>query len=279
MKIQILSDLHHEYDDLSESAKKKYESDYLSDADVVIFAGDIDIGTKGLEWAGFHCDITEKLGVYVAGNHEFYYQKYDQTLSHLKSIADSEGIAFLECSEFIHQDVRFIGCTLWSDFRITGDADRAMAFSTRSINDYRLIQVPDTEATNWWPEPWKSEIDFSAIRYRTLTPEDSRLIHSKSREWLQQTLEKPFSGKTVVITHHGPSPACQHPDFPVDEVSANFWSNLEPLVEKSDLWVFGHTHTSLDTQINGTRLVTNQRGYSHPGGLVHGFDGGFCIEL
>lgn len=279
MKIQILSDLHHEFDDLSESAKRKYETDYQSDADVIIFAGDIDTGTKGIEWAGYHCEETDKIGIYVAGNHEFYRQKYDQTLSYLKGISESEGIVFLECNEFIHQDVRFLGCTLWSDFSIAGDVEDTMTMSKYSLNDYRLIQVPDMKITEWWPEPWKSDIGPTGINYRTLNPIDTLEIHNMSREWLKKKLEQPFTGKTVVITHHGPSPKCQHPSYPIDAVSANFWSDIEYLVEKADLWVFGHTHTSLDTQIKGTRLVTNQRGYSHPGGLVHGFDGGFCIEL
>jgi len=27
------------------------------------------------------------------------------------------------------------------------------------------------------------------------------------------------------------------------------------------LWIHGHTHTSVDFELNGTRIISNQRGY------------------
>jgi len=43
------------------------------------------------------------------------------------------------------------------------------------------------------------------------------------------------------------------------------------------LWVCGHTHACLDTQVNGTRLVSNQKG--HPNERVAGFDPGLVISI
>jgi hypothetical protein len=47
--------------------------------------------------------------------------------------------------------------------------------------------------------------------------------------------------------------------------------------EAVDLWVFGHIHRTVDTSVNGTRLVSNQRGYPHE--PVAGFDPGLVIDL
>ena len=66
MKIHILSDLHIEFAD--------YEIQVL-DADVIILAGDIQNGMKGLKWATKLLNDTEAHIIYIAGNHEFYRQE------------------------------------------------------------------------------------------------------------------------------------------------------------------------------------------------------------
>lgn len=71
-------------------------------------------------------------------------------------------------------------------------------------------------------------------------------------EWLAQKLREPFTGKTVVISHHGSHPFCQHPRFPLDLLTAAFWC-------------FGHTHANVDVQVGRCRLVSNQRGYPNEG--------------
>lgn len=60
MRIHLLSDLHNEFD--------LFEPE-VRDADVVILAGDINVKTRGVEWAKntFTCPV-----LYVPGNHEFY---------------------------------------------------------------------------------------------------------------------------------------------------------------------------------------------------------------
>lgn len=58
MKIQVLSDLHLEFEDLS------YKK---NDSDVVILAGDIHVKEHGVRWAKE--TITDKPVLYVPGNH------------------------------------------------------------------------------------------------------------------------------------------------------------------------------------------------------------------
>lgn len=81
----------------------------------------------------------------------------------------------------------------------------------------------------------------------------------------------------MVVTHHGLSYACQHPSHPLDWIANGFYSPLfemaPPPADAVDLWVYGHTHASIDTMVGGIRLVSNQAGY--PGEYV---PGGFTPE-
>ncbi|WP_228462861.1 metallophosphoesterase [Chryseobacterium caseinilyticum] len=76
MKIQIISDLHQElgFTDLS-----------FDNADVVLLAGDINLGTKGIEW--IKTKIPGKPVIYILGNHEYYKGSYPKTLNKIKAAA------------------------------------------------------------------------------------------------------------------------------------------------------------------------------------------------
>ena len=47
-----------------------------------------------------------------------------------------------------------------------------------------------------------------------------------------------------------------------------------------DAWIYGHSHTNIDTEIGGTRIISNQMGYvfedEH---LMNGFDPAKFIEI
>ncbi len=73
MKIQIISDLHQEFG-MSELN--------FDNADVVVIAGDVNVGTKGIDW--ILSKIKDKPVIYVLGNHEYYKGSYPKTLKKLK---------------------------------------------------------------------------------------------------------------------------------------------------------------------------------------------------
>ena len=62
MRIALFSDLHRECSTIELAS-------YVKDADVVVLAGDIDEGLKGVEWA----KSIPKPVIYVPGNHEYDY--------------------------------------------------------------------------------------------------------------------------------------------------------------------------------------------------------------
>lgn len=233
MKIQLLSDLHNEF-----SGSQRAAPIEATGADLIVLAGDIDLGLQGIEWAGRESKRLGKPLLYVAGNHEFY--RHDISLAaSMAAEAKKAGVLFLENEGAVLEGVRFLGCTLWSDYRAAGDAALAMQTAAESLNDHRLIR--------------NGEHPFM--------PQDALALHNRSREWLAAALAEPFAGKTVVVTHHGPHMLCQHPSHSITPLSAAFWSDLGDLVEQADVWCFGHSHGNIQTRWGKCRLLCNQRGY------------------
>jgi hypothetical protein len=46
---------------------------------------------------------------------------------------------------------------------------------------------------------------------------------------------------------------------------------------KVDAWIFGHTHFAFDESLNGTRVISNPRGYA--GEWAEGFRPDFVLDL
>jgi predicted phosphodiesterase len=238
MKIHLLSDLHCECSDFL------FDEQTLQRADVIVLAGDIDNGTAGLFLADEMLQAAPQAQiVYVAGNHEHYHHDLSSNLTQLReAVQDHDRLHFLENDEVVIKGVRFLGATLWTDFELfAGDIETAWAMrqAQNGLNDFHLI----------------------AHGGRTFTPDDALALHRESVHWLEQKLNSPFSGKTVVATHHAPSFGSVAERYQADLLSACFASHLEWLMGSADLWLHGHTHDSFDYTCNGTRIVANPRGY------------------
>lgn len=250
MKLHVISDLHLEHAAFAVPDV---------DADLVVLAGDIAPGTAGIEW--MLDNFADRPVLHVAGNHEFYGADLPGLTSRLKQAAAGSDIHVLENDEVVIDGVRFLGCSLWTDFDFAGSANRAntMRICERLVNDYKRIR--------------SSECD------RPLRAQDTRDLHLASRAWLTERLAVPHAGPTVVITHHAPL-VRQRPDNAVmAAVGGAFASDLSTLIsgDAVALWVFGHIHRVIDTEVNGTRMLSNQRGYPHE--PVAGFDPALVIEV
>jgi predicted phosphodiesterase len=229
MKIQLLSDLHHEF------SLHAYQE---TDADVLVLAGDIDTGVNGITWA----KTLGKPVIYVSGNHEFYRHEMTTMIDAMREEAQGSNVHFLETDAVVIDGVRFLGTTLWTDFKLFGDRlqNKALRIGGAALNDFRVIRYT----------------------HKTFTAEDSLELNAASVHWLGEQLNGKHEGPTVVVTHHMPSEQCVSPRFKSDIVSSCFASNLDHLMGKAALWCYGHTHDSGDVTINGTRIVGNPRGYS-----------------
>ena len=231
MKLHILSDLHLEFSTFDPP---------LTDANVIILAGDIDKVANGVHWA--RRTFPDKEVVYVVGNHEYYGTQRAETLSMLHIAARATGVHLLDESEVVIGGIRFLGSTLWTDFCLFGEVmkKRAMCAGQQGLNDFRVIHEG---------------------RLGHFSPQHSIDLHTKSLDWLKIKLDEPFDGKTVVITHHLPSMQSVVDRFKSDPLSACFASELNYLFGKMDIWIHGHTHDNQDYEVNGTRVICNPRGY------------------
>lgn len=132
MKIMVLSDLH------LESLTFEPDQEALRAADVIVLAGDIHPGVEDIVWA--RQTFEDKPVVYVAGNHEFYGGDWDQTLDQMRQTAKANDVHFLEDDCVTIAGVRFLGCTLWTDFAYFGQY--LCHGRSRRIVTYRTVSGP-----------------------------------------------------------------------------------------------------------------------------------------
>jgi len=233
MQLHILSDLHLECAPIIVDK---------TDADVVILAGDIRPGPKGVRWAKANFDVPV---IYVPGNHEYYNPAWtmDELLCEMRYESEESNVTILDRDSVELGGVRFIGTTLWTD--LLGDPFGGIECGVIG-SDTGNICVADGEG---------------------LTSRVAQPLFEQNRAWLKAQLAQPFDGKTVVITHHAPSGKSMHPQYEGNPWNSCFVTDMEPLMGNSvDLWVHGHTHNGFDYEVNGTRVICNPRGYPHPFG-------------
>ena len=242
MRIQYFSDIHLEFGPLPASA---------TDADLIIAAGDIGLGTQGLDWL----KTLEKPVIYVAGNHEFYLREHAAELAALRIGAAGSNVRFLEQILWLFEGVRFLGCTLWSDLG-REDKERIEQLA-HSVNDFRKIQYGGN----------------------ALTPADYLKLHDESRAWLAEQLDIPFPGQTIVVTHHAPTLWSWRESHNHIKRYA-YCNDLKEFLHSYEIaaWFHGHTHAVSDYWCAGARILCNPRGYM-PDRLVAEFDPARTVDI
>jgi hypothetical protein len=248
MQILVLSDIHIEF--------AAYEPANVA-ADVVILAGDIDIGIKGVRWA--KANFPDRPVIYVPGNHEYYNHAIPELTAKLIEEARGSNVQVLENESFEIDGVLFLGCTLWTnlEFEVHNPLYGAVVAS-HSMSDFRMIR--------------------NSLKRRLLTPADTLKFHKKSFQWLWQSITDNDQPK-VVVTHHAPSPRSIHPKYRGCEENVGFASDLTSFIERTQpmLWVHGHMHDSCEYTVGATAVVCNPRGYPDERG--NGFDAEKVVEV
>jgi len=258
-RIAVASDLHIEFD-----REGRPEAPFAADAglpqdgpdmgavkgeaDLLILAGDIDLGTGGVAYADEAARFLGVPVIYVMGNHEAYHGDLDEVLEGCRREAAGTGgrVLFLENDAVTVAGVRVLGCTLWTDYALNGNAAAGMQTAAAGLADHVLIRASG----------------------RRFSPAHAFARHTGSRAWLERELRRPAAAPVVVATHHAPVREAVEPRFEGSELSPAFVSDLRYLIDahKPAAWIWGHTHYSVDITLGDTRCISAQRGYpgEHP---------------
>ncbi|MGB0869802.1 MAG: metallophosphoesterase [Flavobacteriales bacterium] len=248
MKIQIISDLHLEFGSTILT---------FGNADIVVMAGDVNLGTKGIEW--LKTEIPDLPVIYVLGNHEYYKGSYPKTLNKINEAAKNTNIHVLE-NKCVHLNgINFHGATLWTDFSIMGNPRYYGSMCQSKMNDYKKIRR-----------------DPSYSKLRTI---DTYNIHQKSMLWLERSLEEKQGEVNIVVTHHAPSILSVPEKYKNDPISSAYASNLEKTIEKykPKYWIHGHIHEPKRYKIKDTEIICNPHGYIDE--KYNGYEKELIIEL
>lgn len=289
MRILVLSDLHLEF-------CRGYTVPQGTEFDVVVLAGDIHRpGVAAVAWAQA---TFRKPVIFVPGNHEYYGTEFRSELEAMRSAAAGSHVQVVQQAVAQVGEVTFVGCTLWADFAMPignepepisyfeeANIERALATANKYLADFSSIKIADPSIPRHATEE---------VKRRWLTAEDELAMHWIERDWLRRQVEY-TSGKTVVVTHHGPHRRSVAAKYRSDWVTPAFVSDLpaaffsgtasylrgEQLRAGPSLWVHGHTHTSFDYEVGGCRIISNPRGYFQSDASWENarFDPSFVVEV
>ena len=268
MNIQLLSDLHLE-------SNPHFMARPVPGADLLVLAGDIGSYQNGsqlltLGIADFGLARFSPLPVaqggaawptpvfFVPGNHEYDGLDFDEAHARLRTACERLGMVWLERQTVVLQGVRFIGCTLWTDFDAL-TTERAFT-SEVTLTEQLKLRGKALRAANFYLNKNHSlragvPLLADAVREQGLA----------SQAWLRQALAVPFEGETVVVTHFAPSLRSADPRYGLSPGTAGFCNALDDLLPLAQLWLHGHLHCPNDYVYNGCRVVANPLGYARKG--------------
>lgn len=255
MKLALVSDLHID-------AHEDHPILALDDdVDLLLIAGDIGDGPDAIEWAKAQLLQSGIRSCLVLGNHEYYHHDL-ATLEAECRKGLPYGLHFLQCDSLEVDEYVVLGCTLWTDFALQGEVEKAQAVAQNAMLDYRAIRFEG----------------------RLLTPADTAALHQAHRRWLEAELQRVHAEgqKAIVMTHHAPSPRSVPPRYAASAATPAFASDLRELMHATwapVLWVHGHIHQPADYVEGITRVVSHPRGYPFETGSEVDYEWGKLIEL
>lgn len=250
MRLHIHSDLHLEGHNVPLDK---------SDANILVLAGDITVGMRHMTWVKNHAERYEHV-IYVPGNHEYYGQSMEE-LDLAWRNCGIDNLFYMKRGYASIGGIRFIGATLWTDFRDDAIAEHEARACIRDFGTHHGTGL-DMIRTG------------TLGAYRKFTPFAAKEQYKTDVAFIREFAEP----GCVVITHFPPLAECRNMDFPEDLLAKYFCPDNPQLVHDSQaqLWISGHTHYNHHFKLGNTLMVSNQKGYGHE---VHNYDPSFTVEL
>jgi len=273
VNIQLLSDLHLE-------SHPHFSAQPLAGADVLVLAGDIGsyqlnsdltrLAVPDFGLARFSPRPVHEGGaawptpvIFVPGNHEYDGLEFDEAHQRLRQACERWGLIWLEQESVLLQGVRFVGCTLWSDFDALSSAAGTPANAAAApgaLAEQLKARDKAFRAANFYLRK-----NHSLQGGAPMLAEQVREQALKSQRWLRQALATGFDGLTVAVTHFAPSLLSADPRYGLTPGTAGFCNALDDLLPAAQLWLHGHLHCPQDYVSRGCRVVANPLGYARKG--------------
>ena len=268
MNIQLLSDLHLE-------SNPHFTARPVPQSDMLVLAGDIGsyqhgsqllaLGIADFGLARFSPLPVAQGGagwpvpvVFVPGNHEYDGLEFDVAHTRLRATCERLGIVWLERESVVLQGVRFVGCTLWTDFDAL-TTERAFTGNV-TLAEQLGMREKALRAANFYLK--KNHALRGGVPLLADAVRDEGL---RSQAWLRQALAVPFVGTTVVVTHFAPSLRSADPRYGLSPGTAGFCNALDDMLPLAQFWLHGHLHCPSDYVQKGCRVVANPLGYARKG--------------
>ena len=146
--------------------------------------------------------------------------------------------------------VRFIGATLWTDFRLDG---RAREADTHKAAGERFSDF--SGAIRDWKSP-----DGDGL----LTTRETARRHARDRAFIEAEIGRAHETglEAVVITHHAPSPVAVHYRYAGSPINPAYISDLDAMIVhlRPALWIHGHVHHAVSATVGRTSVLANPLG-------------------
>ena len=232
MKIQYVSDLHLEFKDNKDGLRHMN-----TDADVLVIAGDLDVGPRIFDHL---IALSRKRHVvFVYGNHEFY----DCSPTwHLKKkgilvAKHNKNLHILDKESVIIGNTTFIGATGWID----GSFQNIDAGQYGKYNDFNMIYGFYGLHNNWG---------------------------IGDRKYIQHAIASSETEHNIIVTHFLPLTLCiskSYEGHPYNACFANSWKWIYDCADKIDYWIHGHSHEFFKQEIGEMTFCRNPFGYPTEG--------------
>lgn len=254
MKVQYASDLHLEFYDNSVFIAR---NPFRVVGDVLVLAGDT-LPLKEFDSYKRHrffdwCADNFKQTFLIPGNHEYYRDDISKYPAAWR-LPLRDNVAMYENGNVVVDDTEFILSTLWS-------------------------HIPMSK----WLALKAGMSDFSLIKdgRKPLTATSYNELHKRDLEFIKLADSTSNAKHKVVVTHHVPSRLLVAPEFVRSNLGCGFTVDLTDYIADSgiDLWVYGHSHRSIETVIGRTRMASNQVGYVVYGEHAKSFSGDRVVDL
>lgn len=235
MKIQYCSDLHLEFDMNSDYIKRNPINPI---GDILILAGDIAHidSIKINDWFFSYLSDNFDRVYWIPGNHEFYGNNDASILKESFCEKIKSNIFLVNNFTEIIDETKIIMSTMWSYI-----PEQNSLVCRYKLNDFRYVK-------------------YNGERFTT---DDFNELHSIAHDYITNEIDKEGAINTVVATHHVPTSLCVAPHHKGTAINSAFMADLSDLIYHSNInyWIYGHSHTNMNRDINGTKIISNQFGY------------------